>query len=209
MSSAHDAGDSARPGSQVLGGTEREHRCFLRSLPPRPGPARARGSAGRGRLDPGAGRGTHGLDGPRRARLWESRSARFSGCGRRVFTTSRAGATPTARPATFAEGRWTKTTAVPLEPGVSLRPSPARGVTPTRHTRTREAGRRAATCSVTPPPGCDAPASIRPGPQAHHFRVVERLEPRRIVKRCSGAPDEAILGSDRLARTRSGSPPRR
>ena len=58
---------------------------------------------------------------------------------------------PTARRATVAEGRWTKTTAVPLEPGVSLSTSPAHGVTPTRHTRRCKAGRQAATCSVTPP----------------------------------------------------------
>lgn len=91
----------------------------------------------------------------------------------------------------------------PLEPGVSLRTSPAHGVTPTRHTRTRKVGRQAATCSVTPPQVATPPPRIdKTGPQAHHFRAVERPEPRRIVTRCSGAPDGAILGSERLARTR-------
>lgn len=177
------------PPPRLLSRTEHEHRRFLRSLPPAQALARARWRAAGGRVPRSRPGHRDSRDSTGRAELASgSRGPRGStGVGTGPFETSMSDTCSHSSPAAGAEAPWATTTAVLVEPEISLWKAPQRGgVTPTRRTRTHEEDRLAATRSVDLPPAARLPRRQDRGHILDAVRAVERPPPR------GGSPNGAL-----------------
>lgn len=197
----------ALPPPRLLSRTEHEHRPFLSSLPPGPGPRQSavEGSwGGAPRSRPGIG--THGAQraAPSPPLGVAVREVPRGGC--RAFSRP-PGPTPapTVRPAARRRGpvgddnsRPGRTGNIPLEvdPAGRSDAHPTHGYARGRPSGGRPLGHPATSCEASAVTSCEASAPTRPGP--HPRRLLGRRAssaPRRIAKRGSGAPDGAVLDS--------------